>query len=154
LIDFLLDQGDPRSRIPLSQPLDFLLLRIPLPTVVPQLSNSLLFPVFSPCAQSFLLINSDPSIGYSAHATTFECVVHGVGAAGELKEIRKKLADKRPTPVPFLGNKLKVIPARPKKSANISRFCVCVCARARRAPLLQILEGWSSSQSPIVWYSA
>jgi hypothetical protein len=76
----------------------------------PKFSNSLLSLVSPPCSQSFLLINSDPTIGYAAHATTFECVVHGVGAAGELKEIRKKLADKRPIPVPFLGNKLKVIP--------------------------------------------
>lgn len=58
-------------------------------------------------AESFLALKVDNGKGFAGHATTFECVVHGIGAAGELKDVRKKLADIRPEPVPFDGPKLK-----------------------------------------------
>jgi len=63
---------------------------------------------FGHCAYAESFLSLDSSAGFAGHATTFECVVHGLGSAKELKEVRAALAEKRPRGVPFAGKKLKV----------------------------------------------
>eukprot|EP00903_Cladosiphon_okamuranus_P015104 g13971.t1 len=62
-------------------------------------------PAVCSAVSSFATLKTGPS-GYSGHATTFECAVHGFGAAAELRKLRKEVTAKfPPVEVPRFGDR-------------------------------------------------
>eukprot|EP00752_Nemacystus_decipiens_P018474 g16564.t1 len=60
-------------------------------------------PAVCSAVSSFATLKTGPS-GYSGHATTFECAVHGFGAAAELRKLRKDVQAKfPPVEIPRIG---------------------------------------------------
>lgn len=60
--------------------------------------------------EAYMRVNSG-SAGYTGHATTLECAVHGFSSIGDLIKLRKQAKSKNPEIIPPVGQKL-----RPKKS--------------------------------------